>query len=88
MKFNKLKRGERIFKCESCGRNCRDVGQSSDSYCIDCYELAGISNAIADNGPEALNEYKSAIEAHCANIIAKGGTLDSDNEHLLKMARK
>lgn len=83
MMINKFRRGQTTFKCESCGRLTRQTGvQSLDSkICPDCWELGGIYNVYQDGGD--WKEYKAAIIEHCANIVAKGGTLDDENQFLL-----
>jgi hypothetical protein len=50
--------GRGVFKCEICGRNTRRTDQGADSeLCSECWELAGIDNAVNDNGPATLGDY-------------------------------
>lgn len=43
--------GSGCFKCESCGRNTRDVDGNADcGLCPDCHFLAGLQNGHSDEG--------------------------------------
>jgi hypothetical protein len=82
---SRFQRGSGAFKCESCGRQTRHTGVQSvgSKVCPDCYELAGIYNVHQDGGD--LQPYKAEIIEHCAQIKAKGGTLDGDARELLQL---
>ena len=80
-----FKRGSGMYQCECCGRNTRDTGEQGfgTKLCPDCWELAGIYNTLQDEGEEGVKPYADEIRARCANIVAKGGTLDGDAKELL-----
>lgn len=65
-----------VFTCEDCGRRTRKTRENpTDGYCFECYELAGLYNALTDNGEEAFREdgYVEERDALLAAIVAKGG---------------
>lgn len=53
---------QNVYACGCCGRQTRGAGDAFGAdLCGECYELAGIENAISDRGDEALTSY--AVEA-------------------------
>lgn len=72
---NRFKRGSGCFSCSDCKRQTRDTGGDNTDLelCEECYEMAGIENAIADgNNDTALLAKLAELKAAC---IAKGGKL-------------
>lgn len=82
--------GSTTFTCTACGRRTRDTGVQSvgSTLCPQDYELAGIYNELQDHGEEALTPLADDIRAMCNEIVAAGGTLDSDAQELLAVIDK
>lgn len=74
---NKFSPGTGCFSCESCGRRTRDTGVQSigSKICPDCYEVAGIDNAVTD-GDMTNEEGLKAARRYIDRITAKGGNTD------------
>ena len=69
-----FQRGRSTFTCKICQRRTRDTGQSEDSgLCFECWELAGYDNHVNDNGPAAMAEVQSTVEALLATAVERGG---------------
>lgn len=73
---NRFGRGSGVYVCESCTRKTRQTGGDNDSLrlCEECYEIAGLENAISDHGdPQGLHALDIArLKVRC---IEKGGKL-------------
>lgn len=82
-----FRKGSGMFNCTCCGRGTRETGAQAVGVrlCPDCWELAGIYNALQDEGPSGVVPYAAEIRERCANIVSKGGTLDGDAEELLSV---
>lgn len=76
MRISKFRRGETTYKCRSCTRLTRNTGeQANTELCPQCYEIAGIENAVND-GFETADEARERVERLAAEVRAKGGTPD------------
>lgn len=68
-------KGSGVYACRSCERKTRDDGNGDSvgtGLCTQCFELAGIQNAMQDG--ETLTEAdRSTIAAHTATIAERGG---------------
>lgn len=73
MDNSKFRKGETVYACVCCGRKTRNTGVQSvgSELCSECYELAGIENAISDG--KSLSTYESVIKEYIADIRRKGG---------------
>ena len=77
-------KGSTIYKCRVCGRKTRSTGNGDNEnvqLCVQCWEVAGIENQIADCQFENL-EHKTELLAEIARlnaeVVAKGGILSKD----------
>ena len=71
------RQGRGVFVCCTCGRQTRIVDQDLNSECCpECYELAGIDNAVNDSGGTVLGEYAAERDALLAAIVRKGGNAE------------
>lgn len=77
-KNSRFQKGTGCYKCDSCGRLARATGVQSlgAKTCEDCYELAGIENAIAD-GDGTFEKYAAEINRRVAHIKDRGGDADA-----------
>ena len=50
----KLQKGQKIYKCNACGKMTRDTGRDEieGEICAQCYEEAGWENEHQDYGPK------------------------------------
>jgi hypothetical protein len=49
-KFQKFIKGHKVYRCDECGKLTRETGEG-ESYvrlCLDCYNLGGLENSLAD----------------------------------------
>lgn len=72
---SKFQRGSGVYACVSCTRKTRATGGDNHDLqmCEECYEMAGIENAITDgNNDTVLLAKFEELKARC---IAKGGKL-------------
>lgn len=74
-------KGKPIFKCVICKRNTRQAGQDVTHLCAQCYEIAGIDNAINDNGgrpgmPE-FEDQRPRLNALLKRIGQLGGNVQA-----------
>lgn len=61
-----------VITCHSCFRKAKPA--DNDVYCQECYDLAGIENAISDDGmDEAMRLYGKEIPGLVREILRKGG---------------
>lgn len=83
-KTNGFKKGTGAYSCEVCTRLTRDTGVGSIGcrMCPNCWEIAGFYNEMTDYGVDAIAEAHDVIRSHLANIVAKGGKLDSEAREL------
>lgn len=76
MRTTTFTRGSGVYRCAVCNRRTRDDGNGDSVYaglCTQCWEMAGIENAISDGceGPHDRDEW----EALRLEVIERGGTL-------------
>lgn len=74
-KNSRFQRGSGVFTCVCCTRKTRATGGDNHDLqlCEECYEMAGIENAILDGNDDTVLLAKFAeLKAAC---IAKGGKL-------------
>lgn len=74
---NRFTRGTGCYTCRSCKRKTRDTGRGDNEgvlLCAECYDLAGIENAVQDGEP--LEKYAGEARRLLAEIRAKGGKPD------------
>ena len=66
--------GGSTYPCDICGRTTRHTGVQSlgSKTCPQCWDLAGIENAISDGDTD---DYRAQIAALTSDIAAKGGSL-------------
>jgi len=60
--------------CSCCGAEYVVSESDGPELCFECYEIAGIENAIADGDDPA--DYADEIAGLKASIVAKGGSLE------------
>lgn len=75
-KNSRFQRGSGMYACVSCKRNTRSTGGDNAELrlCEECYEIAGLENAINDHGdPEGM--HAASIEQLKAQCREKGGKL-------------
>lgn len=86
-KTNGFKKGTGAYSCEICTRMTRDTGVGSIGcrMCPNCWEIAGFYNEMTDYGVDAIAEAHDVIRSHLANIVAKGGKLDSEARELAEI---
>ncbi len=82
-KHNRFARYSGCFSCRCCGRKSRetDTNSGAGDICSECFELAGIENAISDApGPEKAAvraRYYSEIANWIDSLRAKGVDVDT-----------
>lgn len=67
-------KGSTTFICACCGHNTRWTGeQGMDAkLCVACWDLAGLENALSDDGAELFIENNYHLEVRsCMNLIRK-----------------
>lgn len=77
---NRFARGSGMYVCDCCGRKTRSTGcgdNENAGLCAECYDLAGIENAISDGGHDE-NDLVVGAQLYKA-IIEKGGQYDFDH---------
>lgn len=81
---NRFVKGQSVYACRVCKRNTRQTGRDNSSIdlCEDCYELAGIENALSD-GHSRMIEVKDEIIERVENIRQKGGDTDVWKDRLM-----
>ena len=79
---SKFQKGSGCYKCKCCGRSTRSTGRGDNEFlrlCVECYDMGGIENEIADGCCRVSEEASIAeIRALAAIIISKGGIPQSD----------
>lgn len=75
MKQNRFAKGTGCFVCECCGRRTRENGQGAGGKhtCLECWELAGLENAVLDGEP--LEEVISERDRYVSALVKKGVAL-------------
>jgi hypothetical protein len=71
-----FQRGSGCYRCNCCKRQTRATGDNWNSgACPECYEIAGLENALSDNGPEweFRESTKKEIERLQEVVRQKGG---------------
>lgn len=83
MKHNRFARSSGVYVCRVCKHRTRDAGEgASTGLCAHCFELAGIQNAYADGGLEALVPYAAEARTHLKAI--EGRDYGNEFEGLLE----
>jgi hypothetical protein len=76
-KNSRFQRGSGVYTCGSCKRQTRSTGRGDNEncgLCVECFEISGIENEIADNvGDPDIPKWQAEIEQLKAACIAKGG---------------
>jgi hypothetical protein len=89
-KTNRFERGTGAYKCRCCGRGTRSTGRGDNENvmtCAECYDLAGIENAITDGvEPEDNPGTVKEVNALWNAIKAKGGTPNFQYMKMIKEA--
>lgn len=79
---NRFVKGSGCFKCNSCGRSTRSTGNGDNEnvkLCVECYEIGGIENEIADGCCPVSEDASIAEIKRLAEVIrSKGGNPVSD----------
>lgn len=79
MVANRFQRGSGCYNCGSCGRKTRGTGRGDNELtgmCVECYEIGGIENQIADNSTDPdVPKWRAEIAALEAECRKKGGKL-------------
>lgn len=66
-----FQRGRSVYTCRTCGRRTRETTVMDSDNCADCYDLAGIQNAVWDGCfEEGDRPYRDAA---LAAVVKKGG---------------
>lgn len=71
---NRFQKGSGCYTCRVCSRRTRSTGRGDNEYvllCAECYDLAGIENAISD-GSDPEN-YAAEIAGLLHTISKRGG---------------
>jgi len=77
----RFQRGSGCYTCNVCGRKTRSTGRGDNEdvkLCVECYEVAGIENQIADKsfyGDQTEESCIAEIERLNAECRAKGGNV-------------
>jgi hypothetical protein len=74
---NRFQKGTGRYTCGVCKRQTRATGRGDNEHvglCVECYEIAGIENEIADNG-DPSGKLAAEIEQYKVACRAKGGVL-------------
>jgi hypothetical protein len=78
---SRFARGTGVYACNVCTRKTRATGGDNHTVglCEECYEMAGLENALSDNhstwSPEEIAKCEAEIARLKAVCIAKGGKL-------------
>ena len=57
VRHSSFQHGQGAFACRNCQRKTRDTGDNGQvQMCPECYELAGLENALSDSGEEVFKE--------------------------------
>lgn len=75
MKANRFAKGSGVYVCASCGRSTRATGRGDNEHvglCAECYDIAGIENAIAD-GELTFDECRAEYGHLVEKVREKGG---------------
>lgn len=76
---NRFTRGTGCYTCRACGRKTRDTGRGDNEgvrLCAECYDLAGIENALMDAGStfqQELDRYRNEAKCLLDTIRKLGG---------------
>lgn len=83
---NRFVKGSGMYQCRCCKRNTRSTGNGDNEHvqlCVDCYDLAGFENQVADG--QGLGEGdKSDVINLVAHLVKLGAKVDQWNEILAK----
>jgi hypothetical protein len=73
---SRFQRGTGVYQCQACKRSTRATGGDNHQVglCEECYEIAGLENAINDHG-DPNGQHAKDIAALKQRCIAKGGKL-------------
>ena len=74
---SRFERGTGVFKCATCARSTRSTGRGDNEHngqCAECYDLAGETNSLSDNG-----ELYDDVAARNALEILKSKGVDGDS---------
>ncbi len=67
-----------VYACRCCKRQTRGAGDAFGvELCGECFELAGIENAISDNGEEVVGTYYDEARASLAKLAKLGADLSN-----------
>ncbi len=73
----RFQKGSGCYTCQSCARRTRSTGRGDNEFsklCAECYDLAGIENAISDGSdPE---DYAVEISDLLQIISKRGGNTE------------
>jgi hypothetical protein len=70
-RLNKFQRGAGVFSCRMCDRQTRGDGDAAGvRLCSECYENAGIENALMD-GYEITAPDVATVEGNIKSLVAK-----------------
>ncbi len=74
-RFQAAHNGASTYLCRICKHNTRNVGgdEMGVRLCLPCYELAGIENALSDNGLDDTMQYADEVVRYI-NQLEKRGT--------------
>lgn len=75
MSRKQFSRGETVRTCQDCGRQCRPTNGGDIRICDQCYELAGMDNALADGHFEECGGLKVCV-SYALEAASKGGSLE------------
>lgn len=82
---SRFRSGSGVYRCNSCGRQTRETGEgeSQSGLCVDCFALAGIYNALLDEG-RLSPSYKAEVKRRTEHITLMGGRIPGDFLELLE----
>lgn len=77
MAIKRFRRGLSTFVCQTCKRRTRETNgdHAQTGNCSWCFDLAGIENAISDNGEEVIGDYYEEARALLKRIVDAGGDM-------------
>lgn len=84
--------GKGVFVCRACKRGTRATASDHEQLdlCEDCFELAGIENALSDSSDKkkVVLEYKDEVFRRLKYIAKRGGKLDCWRDLIMDMEVK
>jgi hypothetical protein len=78
MKANRFQKGSGIYNCENCKRATRATGGNDNEHlrlCVECYNIAGLENQLADSHEIDAEPIRNAIRNLEQKCRAKGGKI-------------